>query len=204
MTRYRTDPLYDIEASRHRHRNERAFDREREMRGSWKEPPFEREPTIDEMRMSREPWPYSPYATAPVPGTPGWHPPHLEGYYSDDHDPSVPEWNWRERDLRDRISDEIATWFGDPDAARRRKADYTGVGPRNYQRPDSRINDDLHDRLTDDPIVDASEITVKVLDGEVTLDGEVDTLPEKRRAEDCADHVRGVGHVQNNLRVRNR
>lgn len=25
---------------------------------------------------------------------------------------------------------------------------------------------------------------------------------EKRRAEDCADHVSGVTHVQNNLRVR--
>jgi hypothetical protein len=35
----------------------------------------------------------------------------------------------------------------------------------------------------------------------VTLNGTVTSRFAKRRAEDCADDVSGVGHVQNNLRV---
>ena len=35
----------------------------------------------------------------------------------------------------------------------------------------------------------------------VTLDGTVSTRLQKRRAEDCAEDVSGVKHVQNNLRV---
>ena len=42
-------------------------------------------------------------------------------------------------------------------------------------------------------------MTVK--NGEVTLDGTVDSRMAKRRAEDCAHDASGVGHVQNNLRV---
>ena len=37
--------------------------------------------------------------------------------------------------------------------------------------------------------------------GEVTLSGTVNSRLEKRRAEDVADDVSGVKHVQNNLRV---
>ncbi len=38
----------------------------------------------------------------------------------------------------------------------------------------------------------------------MTLDGTVSTRLQKRRAEDCAEDVSGVKHVQNNLRVQNR
>jgi osmotically-inducible protein OsmY len=54
---------------------------------------------------------------------------------------------------------------------------------------------------SDDWGVDASNITVAVNNGEVTLDGTVSTRLQKRRAEDCAEDVSGVKHVQNNLRV---
>ena len=37
--------------------------------------------------------------------------------------------------------------------------------------------------------------------GEVTLDGRVPTREDKRRAEDIAEAVTGVTHVQNNLRA---
>ncbi|HXR89686.1 MAG TPA: BON domain-containing protein, partial [Steroidobacteraceae bacterium] len=40
--------------------------------------------------------------------------------------------------------------------------------------------------------------------GEVTLNGAVDSRQAKRCAEDIADSVSGVRHVQNNLRVRER
>ena len=49
--------------------------------------------------------------------------------------------------------------------------------------------------------LDASDIDVTVTDGEVTLTGTVWSREEKRRAEDIAESVPGVRHVQNNLRV---
>jgi len=56
-------------------------------------------------------------------------------------------------------------------------------------------------RLDHDRELDTSDIHVTIRDSEVTLDGTVRSREEKRRAEDLAD-VRGVTHVQNNLRVR--
>jgi hypothetical protein len=53
----------------------------------------------------------------------------------------------------------------------------------------------------DDDMLDASDIEVKCQKGEVTLTGTVDSKEAKRRAEDCAESVLGVSHVQNNLRV---
>lgn len=41
-----------------------------------------------------------------------------------------------------------------------------GRGPKGYLRTDTRIADDLHQRLTDDDDVDASDITVLVHYGE--------------------------------------
>ncbi|HEX2793663.1 MAG TPA: BON domain-containing protein, partial [Croceicoccus sp.] len=100
--------------------------------------------------------------------------------------------------------DEIASWFGDDAATRRREQDHRGAGPQNYTRSDQRILDDICDRLTEDRYVDASDITVTVQEREVTLDGSVTSKQAKRRAEDVADHVTGVGHVQNNLSVKDR
>ncbi len=107
----------------------------------------------------------------------------------------------RGRDWWDRTSDEIMSWFGDRDAARRRQRDHSGRGPTNYTRSDDRIREDVNDKLTDDWGVDARKISVTVSNGEVTLDGTVSTRLQKRRAEDCAEDVSGVKHVQNNLRV---
>jgi len=108
----------------------------------------------------------------------------------------------RERGFWDRARDEVATWFGDRRAEMRRRADgaHRGKGPSGYRRADERIHDDVNDRLTDDPWLDATEIEVKVKGGEVTLDGKVATRHDKRRAEDLAEAVLGVTHVQNNLR----
>jgi osmotically-inducible protein OsmY len=78
---------------------------------------------------------------------------------------------------------------------------HKGKGPKDYKRSDDRIGDDINDRLTDDSHLDASEITVAVSNGEVTLSGMVSDRQAKRRAEDLADAVGGVSHVQNNLRV---
>jgi osmotically-inducible protein OsmY len=106
-----------------------------------------------------------------------------------------------ERGFWDRASDEVASWFGDEDAARRREQDHRGRGPKDYIRSDERIREDANDKLTEDWRVDASDITVKVANGEVTLDGTVASREAKRRAEDLVDGISGVKHVQNNLRV---
>ncbi|WP_035485147.1 BON domain-containing protein [Geminicoccus roseus] len=116
-----------------------------------------------------------------------------------------------DRSFFERAGDEVATWFGSDDAERRRREDarqgdqgadhHRGKGPSGYTRSDDRINEDAHDRLTDDPYLDASSITVRVSAGEVTLDGTVNSRSDKRRAEDIVDGISGVKHVQNNLRV---
>lgn len=109
-----------------------------------------------------------------------------------------------DRGFMDRASDEVSSWFGDDDAERRREADHRGRGPKGYQRSDTRIEEDINDRLTEDPDIDPSDIEIKVDAGEVTLDGTVDSKRAKRHAEDCCDSVSGVKHVQNNLRVKDK
>jgi hypothetical protein len=79
--------------------------------------------------------------------------------------------------------------------------DQRGRGPKTYTRSDERIREDLNDRLTDDPWLDASEMEVQVAAGEVTLTGAVERREDKRRAEDIAWQVSGVRHVQNDLRL---
>jgi len=108
-----------------------------------------------------------------------------------------------ERGFFERAGDEVASWFGDEEAERRRQMDqYRGKGPKGYTRSDSRIKEDVSDRLSDDGALDASNIEVSVTNGEVQLSGFVDSRWAKRRAEDCAEDVSGVTHVQNNIRVR--
>jgi osmotically-inducible protein OsmY len=112
-----------------------------------------------------------------------------------------------DRDWWNRTKDEVASWFGDTDAERRRRKDrkyegsFYGKGPKNYKRADHRIHEDVCDRLTDDDLVDASEIEVTVQGAEVVLTGYVSTREQKRRAEDVVESVAGVNHVENRLRV---
>lgn len=116
--------------------------------------------------------------------------------------PETSERQGEERGFLDKASDEVASWFGDEDAERRRRMDrHAGRGPRGYTRSDDRIREDVSDRLTDDAWIDASDIEVGVAGGEVTLSGTVDRRDTKRRAEDIAESVSGVRHVQNNLRL---
>lgn len=110
-----------------------------------------------------------------------------------------------ERSWWDRTRDEVSSWFGDEEAERRRERDqrenYRGRGPKNYTRSDDRIREDINDRLSDDPWVDASDIEVTVNNGDVTLSGTVSERSDKRRAEDLAESVSGVKNVENRLRV---
>jgi osmotically-inducible protein OsmY len=135
--------------------------------------------------------------------------------YSNDTDQRRNE----DRDWWDRTSDQVASWFGDDEARRRREMDRRrdegygtayetsyrtnrGKGPKNYKRPDERIREDVNDRLSDDLYVDASDIEVEVKNAEVTLTGTVDDRRSKRLAEDLAESVSGVANVENRIRVK--
>ncbi|HSZ53765.1 MAG TPA: BON domain-containing protein [Caulobacteraceae bacterium] len=113
-----------------------------------------------------------------------------------------------DRNWFDKAGDEVQSWFGDRDAEHRRRQDrmregeHRGRGPSGYRRSDERIREDLNDRLCDDSWLDASNIEVHVREGEVTLNGMVHDRHDKHHAEDLAEHVSGVRHVQNNLRLK--
>lgn len=111
-----------------------------------------------------------------------------------------------ERGWWDRASDEVASWFGDEEAERRRRMDeqrqqLRGRGPKGYRRSDERIKEDVNDRLSEG-YLDASDVEVAVQNGEVTLTGTVNSRSDKRRAEDIAEYVTGVTNVENRLRVK--
>jgi osmotically-inducible protein OsmY len=78
---------------------------------------------------------------------------------------------------------------------------FAGRGPKGYRRADARVREDVCDRLTADPALDASEITVDVDNLEVTLSGSVPDRDTKRAAEDCAEDVPGVREVHNLLHL---
>lgn len=77
---------------------------------------------------------------------------------------------------------------------------FRGRGPKGYQRSDERIHEDVCDRLSDDSWIDASDIEVRVDNGEVTLSGRVDERAAKFAAESLCDSVSGVRDIQNQLR----
>jgi osmotically-inducible protein OsmY len=109
----------------------------------------------------------------------------------------------------ERTKDEVSSWFGDDDAERRRTRDeqqsggYRGKGPKDYQRSEDRIREDVCDRLTDDDMLDATNINVQVQGNEVVLTGTVNNRDQKRRAEDLVEAISGVRNVENRIRVEN-
>lgn len=81
---------------------------------------------------------------------------------------------------------------------------FAGKGPRNYRRSDDRVREDINEVLTAHPQIDPSDIEVLVSNGEVTLEGAVDTRDDKRLAENIAWDVSGVKEVYNRLAVAHR
>jgi hypothetical protein len=99
--------------------------------------------------------------------------------------------------------DRTRRFFG-RDREYERQEGHRGRGPQGYKRSDERIADDVHDRLTEDPYLDATQVSVTVRDGEVTLAGAVTSRHAKHHAEHIVEDLSGVKHVQNNLRVEER
>jgi hypothetical protein len=78
---------------------------------------------------------------------------------------------------------------------------YVGRGPRNYQRSDERIREEICERLAHHPNIDATDLEVRVQNAEVTLQGQVNDRWAKRWAEDVAEGIWGVKEVHNQVRV---
>ena len=105
-----------------------------------------------------------------------------------------------------RTRDEIASWFGDTGAMRRRQwdeaaGDHSGEGPVREADEDARIIDQLNQRLTVDHTLDATDVRASASDGVVTLEGSVTTSAGAQRAESLALAIHGVRGVVNNLVV---
>ncbi|HET7433163.1 MAG TPA: BON domain-containing protein [Thermoanaerobaculia bacterium] len=96
---------------------------------------------------------------------------------------------------------EVAQGYRSLEADRGRQQSFRGRGPKNYQRSDERIHEDVCERLTSDHEVDATDIEVQVVESRVMLTGTVSDRRAKRRAEDIAESVTGVKEVENHLRV---
>jgi osmotically-inducible protein OsmY len=125
------------------------------------------------------------------------------------------EWNDRDRDRswdRDRTytadADRMSRDYGNRGVTDTRgyasgySGPHVGRGPKGYTRGDERILEDVCDRLTDDPRIDASDIEVQVKNGEVSLSGSVRTREEKRFSEDLIERISGVRDVSNHLKVK--
>ena len=82
-----------------------------------------------------------------------------------------------------------------------RRTSFAGRGPKTYVRPDERIDDDINEKLTVHPDIDATEVDVKVRAGKVILAGTVRNERMKRLAENVAGQTFGVKEVQNRLRI---
>jgi osmotically-inducible protein OsmY len=113
---------------------------------------------------------------------------------------------WGEQHLPSNDNDAPASWgprerggyWRQYEASRPHHA---GRGPKGYRRSDDRIREEVCDCMTDDAVLDASEIEVDVKHGEVFLTGTVTSRDQKRRAEDVAERISGVRDVTNQLRV---
>jgi hypothetical protein len=80
-------------------------------------------------------------------------------------------------------------------------SDHRGRGPRGFRRSDDRIHEDLCGRMAAHPALDASEIDVRVTNGDVVLEGTVSSRSQRRLAEALAESVGGVREIRNDVRV---
>jgi hypothetical protein len=70
------------------------------------------------------------------------------------------------------------------------------------RRGDDLVEQDVRERLERNPMVDATEITVRVEMGRATLEGEVESRTARHLAEDIVESTGGVLAVDNRLTIR--
>lgn len=78
---------------------------------------------------------------------------------------------------------------------------YSGLGPKGYNDAGDPTGQEVASRLTQHGQVDASNIEITIDNGEVLLEGTVDSEETKRLAQEALESIAGVGSVQNLLQV---
>lgn len=73
--------------------------------------------------------------------------------------------------------------------------------PKGYFRSDERIREDIYERLIQSEDIDSEDVTVRVEQGKVALEGTVPERRMKHQIEDLAESCLGVTEVDNGLRV---
>jgi osmotically-inducible protein OsmY len=89
----------------------------------------------------------------------------------------------------------------EPDSDQSASDDVLSNSLRGYRRPDETLAREIHEILTKDPELDATEIEVEVQGGAVTLTGEVESSDAKLLAEELVESTPGVREVHNRLRI---
>jgi hypothetical protein len=95
-------------------------------------------------------------------------------------------------------TDEV-TWVNNKEY--QAQIDFTGYGPKGYQKSDDRIYEEVCEALMQSREVDATHIGVKVQNGIVFLSGRVGSRRMKKTAELIAEDRPGVKDVRNELAV---
>ncbi|MGH8175809.1 MAG: BON domain-containing protein [Steroidobacter sp.] len=90
-------------------------------------------------------------------------------------------------------------WIGG-ESQQPQRSSFRGRGPKGYERSDERLKELICERLTDDPRIDASEVSIEVNQKVVKLTGTVDDRRTKYEIEDLIEHC-GVQDIDNQLRV---
>lgn len=118
---------------------------------------------------------------------------HQRGYGQD----------FRERFAEERYGREPDFGYGfDQSPYKRETGRFRGVGPKGYERSDERLREIICERLTDEPSVDASEVSLEVKDKVVKLSGFVSDRQTKFTIEDLVERCGGVKDIDNQLRVK--
>lgn len=77
-----------------------------------------------------------------------------------------------------------------------------GRGPQGHRRSDETVREDVSEALYRSTSVDASDITVSVKSGIVTIKGFVDDIEQKEAAELAVRNLAGVDEIYNDLVAR--
>jgi osmotically-inducible protein OsmY len=78
---------------------------------------------------------------------------------------------------------------------------HTGRGPKGYERSDERLREIICERLTDDPWIDASDVTIEVANKTVKLSGTVNNRQTKYEIEELIERTTNVREIDNQLKV---
>lgn len=79
---------------------------------------------------------------------------------------------------------------------------YRGRGPKGYVRSDERLKEIICEHLTDDPNIDASDISIDVEDQNVRLTGSIEDRELRQEVEALIERIGGVKGIDNQLRTK--